>query len=269
MLDILHCNACIRHPVPWADDTILTAENVSLWYGQKQALKDVTLALPRTGILAFIGPSGCGKSTMLKCFNRMHETGRDVTITGSIRFLGQDIHSSDIDPPKYRQRFGWVAQYPNPFAKSIYENVAYGPRIHGLIGDRAMNQHVETCLRRACLWDEVKDRLHNAAHGLSIGQQQRLCIARALATDPDVLLMDEPTGSIDPVATQQIEDLIADLGRDHCVVIITHSMMQAKRLSDAVGYFHLGELVELGATCSVFDAPRDPRTRAFIEGAVG
>ncbi|MEO1563737.1 MAG: phosphate ABC transporter ATP-binding protein [Pseudomonadota bacterium] len=248
----------------------MTADKVNLWYGEKQALIDVSLEIPETGILAFIGPSGCGKTTMLKCLNRMHDEIRDVKITGNMQFDGKDIMDEDIDPPEFRKQFGWVAQRPNPFAMTVWENVAYGPRIHSVCDQGELEEHVQNCLERAFLWDEVKDRLHKTyGVDLSVGQQQRLCIARALSTRPRVLLMDEPTGSIDPVATQQIEELILELAKDHAIVIITHSMMQARRISDEVGYFHLGELVEIGPTQTIFDNPQDPRTKAFIHGAVG
>ena len=249
---------------------IMTAEKVNLWYGQKQALKDISLKIPETGILAFIGPSGCGKTTMLKCLNRMHDDTRDVTITGEMYYDGINIMDESIDPPEYRKQFGWVAQRPNPFAMTIWDNVAYGPRIHSVCDQGEFQAHIQNCLERAYLWDEVKNRLHTTyGIDLSIGQQQRLCIARALSTKPRILLMDEPTGSIDPVATAQIEDLILELAQDHAIVIITHSMMQARRISDQVGYFHMGELVEIGPTKEVFEAPQDPRTAAFIHGAVG
>ncbi|MEM0924033.1 MAG: phosphate ABC transporter ATP-binding protein [Pseudomonadota bacterium] len=245
--------------------------DLTLCYGEKQALKGVSFDLYPQEVLAFIGPSGCGKSTALKCLNRMHDGLRDVRIEGRISFDGTDIHGPEIDPPIYRRRFGWVAQKPNPFPWSIYENVAYGARIHGLVsGKAALDDHVEDCLRRALLWDEVKDDLRSKnGVDLSGGQQQRLCIARALGTKPDVLLMDEPTGSIDPVATERIEELMLELGQTHSVVVITHSMAQAARVADRVAHFHLGEIVTIGRTRDVFSNPEDPRTRAFVGGAVG
>lgn len=250
---------------------LITVRDLSLWYGQKQALKNISFDLRPNEILAFIGPSGCGKSTALKCLNRMHDGVRGVHIKGDIRFDGKEIHDGDIDPPVFRRHFGWVAQKPNPFPWSIYENVAYGARLHGLaIGRAALNDHVEDCLRRALLWDEVKDDLHRKTGlDLSGGQQQRLCIARALSTMPDVLLMDEPTGSIDPVATGHIEELMLELGRAHALVVVTHSMMQARRVANRVAHFHLGELIELGATKEVFTNPSDARTKDFVSGAVG
>ena len=249
----------------------LTARNVDLWYGDTHALKDVTLDLYDNEILAFIGPSGCGKSTMLKCFNRMHEGTRGVRITGELRLDGADIMDPGLEAPMLRRRFGWVAQKPNPFPKSVYENVAYGARLHGIAADgAAMDAHVERCLRRAMLWDEMKDDLHGRrGTDLSGGQQQRLCIARALSTDPDFLLMDEPTGSVDPVSTAAIEALILQLKAEKSVVIITHSMMQARRIADRVAYFHLGLLREIGPTERIFAAPVTPEAQNFISGAVG
>lgn len=250
---------------------IVTVRNLSLYYGEKQALDEVSFDLYPNEILAFIGPSGCGKSTALKCLNRMHDTTRDVRIEGDIRMHGQDIHGPDIDPPVHRRRFGWVAQKPNPFPSTIYENVAYGARLHGLMRNRReLQAHVEHCLRRAGLWDEVRDTLHTkSGTDLSGGQQQRLCVARALATQPEVLLMDEPTGSIDPIATAKIEDLMVTLRADHAVVIITHSMAEARRIADRVAYFHLGKLLEVAATEDMFTKPRTPQARAFIEGKMG
>ena len=250
---------------------IVTVRGLSLWYGEKQALDDVSFDLYPSEILAFIGPSGCGKSTALKCLNRMHDDTRGVRIEGQIEMSGQDIHGPDIDPPVHRRRFGWVAQKPNPFPSSIWDNVAYGAEIHGLMQSKVdLAAHVETCLRRAGLWDEVKDDLRSKmGTDLSGGQQQRLCIARALATQPDVLLMDEPTGSIDPIATAKIEDLMVELKQDHSVVIITHSMAEARRIADRVAYFHLGKLLEVAPTEMLFAAPQTPEARAFVAGKMG
>lgn len=245
--------------------------NLNLWYGETQALRDVSFELFPGEILAFIGPSGCGKSTALKCLNRMHDDTRGVRIEGQISLHGQDVMDPDLDAPMHRKRFGWVAQKPNPFPSSIYENVAYPARIHGLCRTRAeLDTHVESCLRKAMLWDEVKDELHTA-HGtdLSGGQQQRLCVARALSLKPDVLLMDEPTGSIDPVATEKIEDLMLELAKDLSIVVITHSMMQARRIADRIAMFHLGQLVEIAPTHTIFTAPQDARTRDFVHGDYG
>ncbi|QBF29981.1 phosphate ABC transporter ATP-binding protein [Thalassococcus sp. S3] len=250
---------------------VMTIRNLSLFYDEKQALDEVNFDLYSNEILAFIGPSGCGKSTALKCLNRMHDGTRGVRIVGDVCMDGHDIHDPAIDPPVHRRRFGWVAQKPNPFPTTIWENVAYGARIHGLMPNRAaLAEHVELCLRRAHLWEEVKDNLHRqTGTELSGGQQQRLCIARALATQPDVLLMDEPTGSVDPIATARIEDLMLELREDHSVVVITHSMMQARRVADRVAYFHLGKLLEIGPTEMMFTAARTPEARAFIAGKFG
>jgi len=254
-----------------APSPLMEIRNLSLWYDEKQALIDVTYDLFAGEILAFIGPSGCGKSTALKCLNRMHDGTRGVRIEGTILMDGNDIHAPEVDPPLHRKRFGWVAQKPNPFTSSVYDNVAYGARIHGLVRNRAeLNDHVERCLIKAHLWDEVKDHLHSqAGTALSGGQQQRLCVARALATDPDVLLMDEPTGSIDPIATQRIEDLMMDLRGEHAIVVVTHSMMEARRIANRVAYFHLGKLLEIGATEQVFTAARNEKARSFIAGKFG
>lgn len=261
----------ITHGVHRNSPATIEVDRVNLWYGDTHALKDVSFCLYPQEILAFIGPSGCGKSTALKCLNRMHDGTRDVHITGTVRMHGIDIQGPDIDPPVHRRKFGWVAQKPNPFPSSVYENVAYAARLHGLTRDKAeLDAHVEECLRRAMLWDEVKDNLHGTAGtDLSGGQQQRLCIARALGTKPDVLLMDEPTGSIDPIATAQIEELLLTLRMDHSVVIVTHSMMQARRIADRVAYFHLGALVEIGPTSVMFEAPQDKRVADFIAGKFG
>lgn len=251
---------------------VIEVDGLNLWYGDgTHALKNVSFALYPREILAFIGPSGCGKSTALKCLNRMHDAERGTRLSGTIRMDGEDIHGPDIDPPLLRRRFGWVAQKPNPFPATIYDNVAYGARIHGLVRNPAdMDAHVESCLRRAHLWDEVKDGLHEQdGTALSGGQQQRLCIARALGTQPDVLLMDEPTGSIDPIATQKVEELMVEIAKTQSVVVITHSMMQARRIADRVAYFHLGELVDIGPTEMMFQFPRDPRMRAFVAGKLG
>ena len=251
---------------------VMQIEKLNLWYGDgTHALRDVSFDLYPRECLAFIGPSGCGKSTALKVLNRMHEGQTNVRVTGRVTMQGHDIHAHDVDPPLHRRRFGWVAQKPNPFPMSIWDNVAYGPRIHGLARTRAeLDDVVEDCLRRAHLWDEVKDHLHDMeGTDLSGGQQQRLCIARALSTDPEVLLMDEPTGSIDPIATAAVERLVMELKRRLSVVLVTHSMMQARRVADRVAYFHLGELREVGPTDLIFNAARDPLARAFIRGKFG
>ncbi|MEL6100757.1 MAG: phosphate ABC transporter ATP-binding protein [Pseudomonadota bacterium] len=250
---------------------LITVRKLSLQYGAKPALIDVDFDLYPNEILAFIGPSGCGKTTALKCLNRMHDETRGVLIEGEILMSGEDIHGPDIDPPVHRRRFGWVAQKPNPFPTTIWDNVAYGAKLHGLTRGRAeLRDHVEQCLRRAMLWDEIKDELHQKiGTDLSGGQQQRLCIARALATNPEVLLMDEPTGSIDPIATAKVENLLLELKADHCIVIITHSMMEARRIADRVAYFHLGRLKECGATEQIFTNPKTPEALAFVTGRTG
>lgn len=260
-----------RRPTAVFDGPLIDVRDLTLWYGDVKALDSVSFEVRRNEILAFIGPSGCGKTTALKCLNRMHDDTRGVTITGQILMEGQDIYHPDIDPPLHRRRFGWVAQKPNPFPDTVFENVAYGARLHGL-STSADDLHalVEECLRRADIWHEVRDHLHKkAGTDLSGGQQQRLCIARALSTEPDILLMDEPTGSIDPIATDHIEGLMADLKTSHSLVIVTHSMMQARRISDRVAHFHMSQLTEIGPTDEIFDAPKDPRTHRFITGAVG
>ncbi|AHM04778.1 Phosphate transport ATP-binding protein PstB [Roseibacterium elongatum DSM 19469] len=234
----------ITHPSGRNMDPLIEVRGLNLWYdrGAPPALSQIDLDLYPGEALAFIGPSGCGKSTMLKCFNRMHDITPGVKIEGRITLEGEDIHDAQVDPPLLRRRFGWVAQKPNPFPSTIWHNVTYGPQLHGLMRDRdELEAHVEDCLRRAHLWDEVKDHLHEMkGTDLSGGQQQRLCIARALSTKPDVLLMDEPTGSIDPIATKSVEDLVLELKLDKAIVIVTHSMMQARRVADRVAYFHRG-----------------------------
>ncbi|MEO1677663.1 MAG: phosphate ABC transporter ATP-binding protein [Pseudomonadota bacterium] len=252
-------------------EPLIDVDRLSFWYGETQALDDVSFELYPQEILAFMGPSGCGKSTALKCLNRMHDDTRGARFDGRITMDGNDIHARDVDPPALRRRFGWVAQKPNPFARTVYENVAYGARLHGIAGPGdEMDAHVESCLRRAHLWDEVKDELHTMeGPSLSGGQQQRLCVARALGYRPDVLLMDEPTGSIDPLATAGIEELMLELREDHAVVVITHSLMQAKRVADRVAHFHLGRLVEIGPTEQVFGHPRHPETKRFLQGKFG
>lgn len=262
----------IYHPSGRNTDPLIKVSDLNLWYDNEiHALIDVNFDLFPSEILAFIGPSGCGKSTALKALNRMHDNTRGVRIEGRITLDGQDIYGPDVDPPLLRKRFGWVAQKPNPFTSSIYDNVAYGARIHGLRSSKAeLDDHVEYCLRRAGLWDEVKDALHEqAGTDLSGGQQQRLCIARALATEPDVLLMDEPTGSIDPIATAKVEELMLDLKADHSIVVVTHSMMEARRVADRVAYFHLGRLLELGPVETVFEHAQNEHARSFIHGKFG
>ncbi len=253
------------------EEPLIRVRNLNVWYGETRALTDVSYELFPNEILAFIGPSGCGKTTALNCLNRMLDAIPGIRIEGEITMQGEDIYHEDIDPPEFRKQFGLVAQKPNPFAATIHENVAYGARIHGVARKGPeMDAHVEDCLRRAFLWDEVKDGL-NALEGvdLSGGQQQRLCIARALGTNPSVLLMDEPTGSIDPIATKKVEQLILELRKTHAVIIVTHSMMEARRIADRIAMFYLGRLVEIGPTEQMFEHPSDPQTQNFINGLVG
>ncbi len=248
----------------------ISAETVNVFYGEAQALDDVSVAIPDRTVTAFIGPSGCGKSTFLRCINRMNDTIPTCRVTGDVRLEGEDIYDPRIDPVQLRARVGMVFQKPNPFPKSIFDNIAYGPRIHGLARNRSeLDDIVETALRRAALWDEVKDRLTASGTGLSGGQQQRLCIARAIATQPEVLLMDEPCSALDPIATAQIEELILELSSRFCVVIVTHSMQQAARVSQRTAFFHLGRLVEFGNTDDIFTRPSDQRTEAYITGRFG
>ncbi len=250
--------------------TKVSARDVKVFYGDKQALFDVSLDIPDRGVTAFIGPSGCGKTTFLRCINRMNDTIPSARVLGEISIDGQNIYDASVDPVVLRARVGMVFQKPNPFPKSIYENVAYGPRIHSLAKSRAdMDQIVETSLRRAGLWDEVKDRLHASGTGLSGGQQQRLVIARCVAVNPDIILMDEPCSALDPIATARIEELIDELREKFCIIIVTHSMAQAARVSQRTAFFHLGTLVEAGATEEMFTNPRDTRTKDYITGRFG
>ncbi|MFN4159860.1 MAG: phosphate ABC transporter ATP-binding protein [Gemmobacter sp.] len=255
-------------PTPAA---LIRVRDLDLWYGPAQALHGVSFDLNRGEILAFMGPSGCGKTTALKCLNRMHEGTRDLALRGQVLFDGVDVNDPALDPTILRRRIGWVAQKPNPFAGSVWHNVAYGAEIHGLCRDHAaLAAHVEDCLRRAQLWDEVRDGLHHHdAHELSMGQQQRLCIARALSTRPEVLLMDEPTGSLDPIATARIEDLLIDLRPDHAIVVVTHSIAQAHRIATRVAYFDAGRLMETGPTEQLFSAPRTAEAAGFLGGRFG
>jgi phosphate transport system ATP-binding protein len=246
------------------------ARNVNIYYGEKRALFDVNLDVPERAVTALIGPSGCGKSTFLRCMNRMNDTIPSARVTGTIEIDGQDIHDRSLDVVQLRARVGMVFQKANPFAKSIYENVAYGPRIHGLARTKAdLDGIVERSLRRAALWEEVKDRLNQPGTGLSGGQQQRLCIARAIAVDPEVILMDEPASALDPIATAKIEDLIDELRQNYTIVIVTHNMQQAARVSQRTAFFHLGKLVEESSTEQMFTAPRDKRTQDCITGRFG
>ena len=252
------------------ENPVFACRDVSVFYGAKQALKNVTLDVARRQVLAMIGPSGCGKSTFLRCLNRMNDTIPGARVTGSIKLDGRDIYDERQDAAQLRARIGMVFQKPNPFPKSIYDNVAYGPRIHGLARSRAqLDDIVCTSLTRAGLWDEVKDRLSSPGTGLSGGQQQRLCIARAIAVQPEVILMDEPCSALDPVATARIEDLIDELRESYAIVVVTHSMQQAARVSQRTAYFHLGDLIEVGDTDRVFTNPRHRLTEDYITGRFG
>ncbi len=248
----------------------MRGEDVNVFYGQKQALFDVSLDIPANTVTALIGPSGCGKSTFLRCLNRMNDTIETCRVEGLITLDGHDIYADNVDVVTLRQEVGMVFQKPNPFPKSIFENVAYGPRIHGLAANRAeMQDIVESSLQRAGLWNEVKDRLDQPGTGLSGGQQQRLCIARAIAVEPEVILMDEPCSALDPIATAHIETLIDELRENFTIVIVTHSMQQAARVSQKTAFFHLGYLVEEGNTDDIFTSPRDERTQNYITGRIG
>ncbi|MCD1626894.1 MAG: phosphate ABC transporter ATP-binding protein PstB [Paracoccaceae bacterium] len=248
----------------------ITARGVQVFYGEKQALINVDVDILDHTVTAFIGPSGCGKSTFLRCLNRMNDTVASARVEGEILLDGENIYDKRVDPVQLRAKVGMVFQKPNPFPKSIYDNVAYGPKIHGLTRNKAeLDQIVEESLRKAALWNEVKDRLHEAGTGLSGGQQQRLCIARAVATAPEVLLMDEPCSALDPIATAQVEELIDELRASFSVVIVTHSMQQAARVSQKTAFFHLGSLVEYGDTNHIFTNPTDPRTESYITGRIG
>ena len=248
---------------------IFDVENFSLWYGETQALKDININIPKNSVTAFIGPSGCGKSTFLKNLNRMNDLIPTVKTSGSIKYQGLDIFDKSVNVNALRKEVGMVFQKPTPFPMSIYDNIAYGPRVHGIKNHAKLDIIVEESLRGAALWDEVKDRLKKSALGLSGGQQQRLCIARALAVKPNVLLMDEPTSALDPISTSKIEELILSLKKDYTIVIVTHNMQQATRISDNTAFFLLGELIEYGKTTTLFDRPSKKMTEDYITGRFG
>jgi len=251
-------------------EPLIQARDVNVFYGDKRAIRDVSIDIGRNHVLAMIGPSGCGKSTFLRCLNRMNDTIEGARVTGRIELDGIDIYDRRQDVVPLRARVGMVFQKPNPFPKSIYENVAYGPRIHGLAADRVeLDEIVTTSLQRAGLWEEVKDRLHHPGTSLSGGQQQRLCIARTIAVSPEVILMDEPCSALDPIATARIEDLIDELRASYAIVIVTHSMQQAARVSQRTAYFHLGDLIEVGETDRIFTNPRHKMTEDYITGRIG
>ena len=247
----------------------IVIEHLNLWYGSFQALKDINLRLPANEITAFIGPSGCGKSTLLKSLNRMNDLVEGCRIEGTVTLDGEDIFSRKMDVNLLRKRVGMVFQKPNPFPMSIYDNVAYGPRTHGIRSRVKLDEIVEKSLRGAAIWDEVKDRLKKSALGMSGGQQQRLCIARALAVEPEVLLMDEPTSALDPISTSRIEELAMELKKDYTIVMVTHNMQQAARISDKTAFFLLGDMVEFGPTEKIFSMPQDRRTEDYITGRFG
>ncbi len=256
-------------PLEFDSPVKIAVRDLSVYYGATRALIDVTLDVPDRRVTALIGPSGCGKSTFLRCLNRMNDYIRNTRIAGSIAIDGDDLYGEDVDPVVLRRRVGMVFQKSNPFPKSIFENVAYGPRIHGLRDQVSLKEIVERSLRQAALWDEVADRLDSSALELSGGQQQRLCIARALAVQPEVLLMDEPASALDPIATAKIEELIQELKRDYTIVIVTHNMQQAARVSDYTAYFYLGQLIEFGQTDVLFTTPTRPETEDYITGRFG
>lgn len=250
-------------------DPILQVKDLDLWYGAHQALHSVSMDIPEKSITAFIGPSGCGKSTFLKTLNRMNDLVPGVKITGEVRYRGEDIYAPGTDVCRLRREIGMVFQKPNPFPMSIYDNIAYGPRTHGIHSKAKLDEIVENSLRSAAIWDEVKDRLNKSALGMSGGQQQRLCIARALAVQPEVLLMDEPTSALDPISTSKVEDLVLSLKKDYTIIIVTHNMQQATRVSDRTAFFLLGEVVEYAETEQLFSKPQDQRTEDYISGRFG
>ncbi len=251
------------------EEIAVTVENLDLFYGDTQALKSVSMQIPAGRVTAFIGPSGCGKSTLLRCFNRMNDLVDSCRITGSINLHGQDIYAKGVDIAELRRRIGMVFQKPNPFPKTVYENVAYGLRLQGVKDKRVLDEVVERSLKSVALWDEVKDRLGSNAFGLSGGQQQRLVIARAIAIEPEVILLDEPTSALDPISTAKIEELIADLKQQYTIMIVTHNMQQAARVSDYTGYMYLGKLVEFDDTIKVFTNPNEKATEDYITGRYG
>ncbi len=258
-----------RPDAPKIGEPFIEAEGLSLYYGRSQALKNVSIQIQERVVTAFIGPSGCGKSTFLRCFNRMNDLIDNVRLEGRCRIGGEDILGPDVDVIELRKRVGMVFQKSNPFPKSIYENIAYGLRLHGTRDRRALDEVVERSLRGAALWDEVKDRLHESAMGLSGGQQQRLCIARAIAIRPQILLMDEPASALDPIATMKVEELILDLKKEFTIVIVTHNMQQATRISDFTAFFYIGELIEYDRTTRIFTNPRHKQTEDYVTGRFG
>ncbi|MEK7394633.1 MAG: phosphate ABC transporter ATP-binding protein PstB [Fibrobacterota bacterium] len=251
------------------DNIKISSKDLNLFYGEKHALRHIDMQIEKNKVTALIGPSGCGKSTFLRCLNRMNDLIDSAKINGKVEVDGQDIYAKDVDPVLLRRKVGMIFQKSNPFPKSIYENIAYGPRIHGIKDKRTLDEIVERSLRGAALWEEVKDELTKSGMALSGGQQQRLCIARAIAVDPEVLLMDEPASALDPIATAKIEELIWQLKETYTVVIVTHSMHQASRVSDTTAFFYIGEMVEMGATQKIFTSPSQKRTEDYITGRFG
>jgi phosphate transport system ATP-binding protein len=245
----------------------LETRDLSVFYGDNQAVKEISLVVPANKVVALIGPSGCGKSTLLRCFNRMNDLVGGARVQGEVSFHGQNLYDHDVDPVEVRRRIGMVFQKPNPFPKSIFDNTAFGPRINGFSGD--LDGIVEASLKQAALWEEVHDRLDDSAYNLSGGQQQRLCIARTLAVKPEIVLMDEPASALDPIATQRIEDLIFELKKDYTIVIVTHNMQQAARISDYTAFLYMGELIEYGPTDVLFTNPTEERTEAYVTGRFG
>jgi phosphate transport system ATP-binding protein len=250
-------------------DIKITVEDLSLYYGEKKALKEICLEIPKNKVTALIGPSGCGKSTFLRCINRMNDLIPDVKITGNLLVEGIDIYDEYVDVVNIRKKIGMVFQKSNPFPKSIYENIAYGPRINGIKDKTELDEIVETSLRKAAIWDEIKDRLGDSALGLSGGQQQRLCIARTLAVSPDIILMDEPASALDPISTSKIEELVHELKEQYTIIIVTHNMQQAARTSDYTAFFYMGELIEMGKTNTIFTKPEKKQTEDYITGRFG
>jgi phosphate transport system ATP-binding protein len=261
--------APITEVIPQTDDqpVVFDVDDLSVYYSDFRAVRDVTMDVRQHEITAFIGPSGCGKTTVLRCFNRMNDLVPSARVTGEVLFHGQNLYDADVDPVEVRRRIGMVFQKPNPFPKSIYDNTAFGPRVNGHDGD--LDAVVERSLRQAALWDEVSGRLGESAYTLSGGQQQRLCIARTLAIKPEVVLMDEPASALDPIATQRIEELIYELKKDYTIVIVTHNMQQAARVSDYTAFLYMGELIEYGPTDTIFTNPREERTEAYVTGRFG
>lgn len=249
--------------------SLLTISGLNLWYGETHALKNISMEIRDKKVTALIGPSGCGKSTLIRCFNRMNDLVNGCRIDGTIRFHDSEIYGNGSDAAELRRKIGMVFQKPNPFPKSIYENIAYGPRIHGVNDRKELDEIVENSLKKAALWEEVKNRLHQSAMGLSGGQQQRLCIARTIAVEPEVILMDEPCSALDPIATAKIESLIEELKKQYCVIIVTHNMQQAARVSDYTGFMYMGDLAEFGETVQIFENPKNELTENYITGRFG